>query len=163
MLSTVREGGRPRGQHACAVASTHAPCPCGAPDALVSFRVSCRWRRGHLPPQGKAQCLFPSLHSDKRLKSLGSPGSPLHEEKGPTRGPGGTGPGPRLFFLDSGILSSVGSRRSETALLCVKASSRPASAAAPFQGEASQPGQGGTAGRGLLGKRRHLWRPDAAG
>lgn len=50
--------------------------------------------------------LFPSLHSDKHLRSVGSqaPGSTLDMEKGLRGGPGI--PGPSLLFVpDSGILT----------------------------------------------------------
>ena len=60
------------------------------------------------PSAGKgAVPLFPPLHGDQRLNSLGFQVARSTREKGPTGGPRATGPGRLRFFLDSGILSSV--------------------------------------------------------
>lgn len=99
-------GGRAAHSHACTAAILHAGCTHVPPFFAIPFRW---WRSSlhHLPLLGKAECLFPSLHGDKHLRSAGSqaPGYTLHMEKGlQPRGPGV--PGPSLLFVpDSGILT----------------------------------------------------------
>lgn len=91
---------------------------------------------------GKARCLrFLPSTAINVLRALARGFHAPRGQRAPSGGPRVTGPGRRLFFLDGGLLGSVALQTfGDRTAGFTAPSRRPASAQAPFRGEASELG-----------------------